>query len=377
MASASRALRLSKLSLLPAAASRFLRPLAAAGSLLPAARGPSPARGFATQPAASSLRDNSPNWTNRPPKETILLDGCDFEHWLVVMDPPPGNPANPDVPREEIIDTYIKTLAQIVGSEEEARMKIYSVSTRHYFAFGALVSEELSYKLKELPKVRWVLPDSYLDVKNKDYGGEPFIDGQAVAYDPKYHEEWVRNDKRAGERIRRNDRPRSFDSNRPRGFDRRSGPPPPPPPVPNQQMPPRDAPPMRPAQGNFQPQAPQNQQPGYGPGVGPNYPNAPHPGYQPGNQGNPGGNMQSGPGPAYQGNNPGYQSGGPGNPPPPPFPGSNQPPLYQGGGRGYASGAPEQQGQAGNTGYQGSGNYNNNAPLPVYEGRDGPGRHYQ
>lgn len=35
-----------------------------------------------------------------------------------------------------------------VDSEEEARMKIYSVSTRHYFAFGALVSEELSYKLK-------------------------------------------------------------------------------------------------------------------------------------------------------------------------------------------------------------------------------------
>ena len=33
-------------------------------------------------------------------------------------------------------------------SEEEARQKIYSVSTRHYFAFGALVSEELSYKLK-------------------------------------------------------------------------------------------------------------------------------------------------------------------------------------------------------------------------------------
>jgi len=83
-------------------------------------------------------------------------------------------------------------------------MKIYSVSTRCYYAFGALVSEELSYKLKglnlmveiylavyrsfccsrscglmplglldfaELPNVRWVLPDSYLDVKNKDYGG--------------------------------------------------------------------------------------------------------------------------------------------------------------------------------------------------------------
>ncbi|MQL70296.1 hypothetical protein Taro_002613 [Colocasia esculenta] len=72
--------------------------------------------------------------------------------------------------RDEIIDSYNKTLAQVVGSEEEARIKIYSMSTRHYFAFGALVSEELSYKIKELPRVRWVLPDSYMDVKNKDYG---------------------------------------------------------------------------------------------------------------------------------------------------------------------------------------------------------------
>ncbi|KAK4384473.1 Multiple organellar RNA editing factor 8, chloroplastic/mitochondrial [Sesamum angolense] len=170
--------------------------------------------------------DPNPNWSNRPPKETILLDGCDFEHWLVVMEKPEGDPT-----RDEIIDSYIKTLSMVVGSltssvsipwpcfEEEARMKIYSVSTRHYYAFGALVSEELSYKLKELPRVRWVLPDSYLDVKNKDYGGEPFINGQAVPYDPKYHEEWVRNNARANERNRRNDRPRNFD--RSRNFERR------------------------------------------------------------------------------------------------------------------------------------------------------------
>ncbi|KAK8648371.1 hypothetical protein V6N13_129125 [Hibiscus sabdariffa] len=96
-------------------------------------------------------------------------------------------------------------------------MKIYSVSTRHYYAFGALVSEELSDKLKGLPGVRWVLPDSYLDVENKDYGGEPFINGQAVPYDPKYHEEWVRNNARANERKRRNDRTRNA---RPRNYDR-------------------------------------------------------------------------------------------------------------------------------------------------------------
>ncbi|KAK1300584.1 Uncharacterized protein QJS10_CPB13g00344 [Acorus calamus] len=113
-------------------------------------------------------------------------------------------------------------------------MKIYSVSTKHYFAFGALVSEELSYKIKELPKVRWVLPDSYLDVKNKDYGGEPFINGQAVPYDPKYHEEWVRNNARANERSRRNDRPRNFD--RSRNFERRRE---------NMQNQYRDGPPMQ------------------------------------------------------------------------------------------------------------------------------------
>lgn len=35
-------------------------------------------------------------------------------------------------------------------SEDEARMKIYSVSTKHYFAFGAPVSEELSYEIKSM-----------------------------------------------------------------------------------------------------------------------------------------------------------------------------------------------------------------------------------
>ncbi|KAL1202439.1 Multiple organellar RNA editing factor 8, chloroplastic/mitochondrial [Cardamine amara subsp. amara] len=196
-------------------------------------------KGLSTQATSSSLNDPNPNWSNRPPKETILLDGCDFEHWLVVVEQPEG-----DLTRDEIIDSYIKILAQIVGSEEEARMKIYSVSTRCYFAFGALVSEDLSHKLKELPKVRWVLPDSYLDVRNKDYGGEPFIDGKAVPYDPKYHEEWIRNNARANERNRRNDRPRNFD--RSRNFERRrenmaGGPPP--------QRPPMGGPPPPPQMG--------------------------------------------------------------------------------------------------------------------------------
>ncbi|XP_066388654.1 multiple organellar RNA editing factor 8, chloroplastic/mitochondrial-like [Miscanthus floridulus] len=391
MASASRALLLSR-ALQAGGASRrvptLLRPLAAAASLLPAGTGAAAAapgagvRCFATQPATSSLRDSSPNWSNRPPKETILLDGCDFEHWLIVMEPPPGDASNPDITRDEIIDSYIKTLAQVVGSEEEARQKIYSVSTRHYFAFGALVSEELSYKLKEMPKVRWVLPDSYLDVKNKDYGGEPFVNGEAVPYDPKYHEEWVRNNARANERSRRNDRPRNFD--RSRNFERRrenmqnyqnrDGPPaqgfngPPLPPGQNQMpphhgqgnMPPPPPPHAGGGQPNYQNQMP-NPQAGYNTGGAPHYQQGGAPGYQGGPPGYQGGNQgyQGNPGPAYQGGNPGYQGGPPGypggNPPlPPPYHGGNPntPPYAGGGNPGYPGGSTGYQGQGGNSNYQ-------------------------
>ncbi|KAK3198706.1 hypothetical protein Dsin_022121 [Dipteronia sinensis] len=196
---------------------RRLRPLSASSSSsssLQLGRSFPAIRSLSTHATSSSLKDQNPNWSNRPPKETILLEGCDFEHWLVVLEPP-----DPNFTRDEIIDHYIKTLASVLGSMEEARMKIYMVSTKCYFAFGALVDEQVSNEIKKLPNVRWVLPDSYLDVKNKDYGGEPFINGQAVPYDPKYHEEWIRNNNRANERNRRNDRPRSFD--RSRNYERR------------------------------------------------------------------------------------------------------------------------------------------------------------
>ncbi|XP_068663694.1 multiple organellar RNA editing factor 3, mitochondrial-like [Aristolochia californica] len=124
----------------------------------------------------SPLNDPSPNWSNRPPKETILLDGCDYEHWLIVME----FPENPKPSEDEMIASYVRTLAAVVGSEEEAKKKIYSVCTATYTGFGALVSEELSYKVKEQPGVLWVLPDSYLDVPNKDYGGDLFVDGKVI-----------------------------------------------------------------------------------------------------------------------------------------------------------------------------------------------------
>ncbi|KAI3789543.1 hypothetical protein L2E82_02342 [Cichorium intybus] len=308
-------------------------------------------RAFSTRQTTSSLNDSSPNWSNRPPKETILLEGCDFEHWLVVVDKPEGEPT-----RDEIIDSYINTLAKVVGSYDEARMKIYSVSTRCYYAFGALVSEEDSYKIKELPGVRWVLPDSYLDVKNKDYGGEPFIDGKAVPYDPKYHEEWIRNNARANERNRRNDRPRNFD--RSRNFERRrenmqNNRPPPPPGGPMGGGPPNNMGGPPPPYGNMG-----GMQQGGGMGGPP--PPPPHAGG--------GGQPNWGPRPSYNGGPPNMGGGMPppnmgGGMPPPNMGGPNyqQQPRYggpNGGGVGYQSGP-------------GPNNYGGGNP---YQSQDMPGR---
>ncbi|KAJ6293000.1 hypothetical protein OIU78_025057 [Salix suchowensis] len=88
---------------------RSLRPLSAAANINRSVSRIS-IRSFSVKPSSSSLNDPSPNWSNRPPKETILLDGCDFEHWLVVMDKPEGDPT-----RDDIIDYYIKTLSEVVG----------------------------------------------------------------------------------------------------------------------------------------------------------------------------------------------------------------------------------------------------------------------
>lgn len=59
----------------------------------------------------SPLNDPSPNWSNRPPKETILLDGCDYEHWLIVME----FPTDPKPSEEEMVGAYVKTLAAVLG----------------------------------------------------------------------------------------------------------------------------------------------------------------------------------------------------------------------------------------------------------------------
>ncbi|RID55896.1 hypothetical protein BRARA_G03135 [Brassica rapa] len=121
-------------------------------------------------------------------KVPSLVEGCDYKHWLVLMKPPKGYP-----PRNDIVQSFVKTLSMALGSEEEAKRSIYSVSTKYYYAFGCRVHEPLTYKIRSLPDVRWVLPDSYVVDGDCGYGGEPFVDGEVVSYDEKYHADWLRD----------------------------------------------------------------------------------------------------------------------------------------------------------------------------------------
>lgn len=45
------------------------------------------------------------------------------------------------------------------------------VSTRCFYAFGALISKEEAKRLEKLPHADAVLPDSYVHRETKDYGG--------------------------------------------------------------------------------------------------------------------------------------------------------------------------------------------------------------
>ncbi|KAI8529708.1 hypothetical protein RHMOL_Rhmol12G0246100 [Rhododendron molle] len=140
--------------------------------------------------SADSAATESPRPTrcSELTRVATLVDGCDYQHWLVVVEPPEGYPE-----RSQIVDHFITTLASALGSEEEAKRSIYSVSTKYYYAFGCKGSENLIHKVKSLSNVRWVLPDSYFCHMENDYGGEPFGEGEVVPYDEKYHADWLRN----------------------------------------------------------------------------------------------------------------------------------------------------------------------------------------
>uniref|UniRef100_A0A0D9W902 MORF/ORRM1/DAG-like MORF domain-containing protein n=1 Tax=Leersia perrieri TaxID=77586 RepID=A0A0D9W902_9ORYZ len=181
------------------------RLVASSSARPPRRRAAGSVRCMARRPDSSYSPLRSGQGGDRAPTEMApLFPGCDYEHWLIVMDKPGGEGAT----KQQMIDCYIETLAKVVGSEEEAKKKIYNVSCERYFGFGCEIDEETSNKLEGLPGVLFVLPDSYVDAENKDYGAELFVNGEIVQRSPERQRRVEPVPQRAQDRPRYSDRTR-------------------------------------------------------------------------------------------------------------------------------------------------------------------------
>ncbi|KAI3886171.1 hypothetical protein MKW98_011407, partial [Papaver atlanticum] len=63
-------------------------------------------------PSLSSRSYNDDNYDdNNIGPDEILFEGCDYMHWLITMD----FPKDPAPTAEEMVETYVQTLAIVVG----------------------------------------------------------------------------------------------------------------------------------------------------------------------------------------------------------------------------------------------------------------------
>lgn len=66
---------------------------------------------IAAPPAAVDGDYSAKRSSSSEPRETIMLPGCDYNHWLIVME----FPKDPAPTREQMIETYLNTLATVLG----------------------------------------------------------------------------------------------------------------------------------------------------------------------------------------------------------------------------------------------------------------------
>ncbi|GFY88541.1 multiple organellar RNA editing factor [Actinidia rufa] len=84
---------------------------------------------------------------------------------------------------------------------------MYAFSTTTYQGFSVpLVTEEMSEKFRDLPGVVFILPDSYIDPVNKEYGGDKYDNGVITPRPPPV--QYGRSGGRYGDRNRDQNRPR-------------------------------------------------------------------------------------------------------------------------------------------------------------------------
>ncbi|PON58905.1 hypothetical protein PanWU01x14_164200 [Parasponia andersonii] len=109
--------------------------------------------------------------------DEIHLEGCDYNHWLIDM----HFPKQKQLTLAEMVCAFEETCARGLNiSVEQAKKRIYACSTTTYTGFQVVMTEEESENFNGLPGVQLVLPDAYIDPKNKEYGGDKYIDGTII-----------------------------------------------------------------------------------------------------------------------------------------------------------------------------------------------------
>lgn len=71
---------------------------------------PGSAAGFRSTAAAAARGGDYGADENKISPDEILFEGCDYNHWLITMEFPDPKPS-----RDEMIETYLQTLAKVVG----------------------------------------------------------------------------------------------------------------------------------------------------------------------------------------------------------------------------------------------------------------------
>ncbi|PIA56708.1 hypothetical protein AQUCO_00700812v1 [Aquilegia coerulea] len=116
----------------------------------------------------STSNPTRPNWT--PPLRSVgfvghfKLSRVHKSHWFVMME----TFGFEFETEQALFNHYIKTLAAVVGSDEEAKKKIYFVSCGFPLGFGAVVSDYIADKIDDQPGVSSIFKDyAYKDRKHK------------------------------------------------------------------------------------------------------------------------------------------------------------------------------------------------------------------
>ncbi|KAL5207020.1 hypothetical protein ABZP36_031455 [Zizania latifolia] len=93
-----------------------------------------------------------------------------FSRWIVVTEKPHEPAGGGEVPRAEAVNYYVATLARVLGSQEEAQMRIYDASWNGSYQFCCEIGDEASRDLAKMPEVLAVRPDKD-DKSEKDNRG--------------------------------------------------------------------------------------------------------------------------------------------------------------------------------------------------------------